>query len=199
MSLTRIRLMRQAWGEQEMQFADPYAQQVFNEKYGRMTLNKVRSVKIFLNENGHDLDWLFANNENVQSFEELRYFTNLTKMLMTFRNCYNLAGTITIPASVKVISGACILNTKLTGVEILPQDFVWQTGFINRCPLIRWVIMHAIVPQLNSVSTIKPFGKEIENNEWKLYVPDDSVSTYRASRDYSYLGDRIRPMSEFKE
>lgn len=198
MSLTRIRLMRQAWGEQEMQFADPYAQKVFNERYGRMTLNKVRSVTIFLNENGYDLDWLFANNENIQSFEELRYFISLKHMNMTFRNCRNLAGTLTIPASVKAIGGGCIFNTKLRGVEFLSQELAWQTDVIFRCPLIRWVIMRAVVPQLNSNSTQRPFGTNIGNSDWKLYVPDDSVSAYRASRDYSYLGDRIRPMSEFK-
>ena len=191
--------MRQAWGEQELRFADPYAQQVFNERYGRMALNKARSVTNFLNKDGYALDWLFANNENIQSFDELRYFISLKEMNMTFRNCHNLAGTLIIPASVRAIGGACILNTKLTGVEFLSQDFTWQTDVILRCPLIRWVIMRAVVPPLNSHSVKKPFGTGIGNNEWKLYVPDNSVSAYRANEYYSYLGERIRQMSDFNE
>ena len=187
------------WGEQELQFADPYAQKVFNERLGRMTMNKVRSVKIFPHKNGHNLDFLFADSSEIQSFEELKYFTSLKHMNKTFSNCPNLSGTLIVPASVEAIGGGCFFKTKLIGIEFLSQKLTWQTGVVMNCPLIKWIIMHAIFPQLNSVHVNKPFGGNIGNDTWKLYVPDSSVSEYRASRDYSYLGERIRPMSEFKE
>nr|DAU26765.1 MAG TPA: hypothetical protein [Caudoviricetes sp.] len=199
MSLTRLRLMQQAWGEQEMQFADPYAQQVFNERYGRMTLNKARSVTAFLNKDGYNLDWLFANDENIQSFDELRYFISLKWMNMTFRNCPNLVGTLIIPASVMGIGGACIFKTKLTGVEFLAQNFKWNHGAIWECKLLKWIKMHSVeVPQKKTLNNQYPFDSQIMNNTWKLYVPDESVEKYRADHNFQNLGERIRPMSEFK-
>ena len=199
MSLTRLRLMRQAWEEQELRLADPYAQQVFNERYGRMTMNKARSVTSFLNKDGYALDWLFANNKNIQSFDELRYFISLKWMNMTFRNCPNLAGTLIIPASVMAIGGACIFKTKLTGVEFLAQNFKWNHGVIWECEQLKWVKMHSVeVPQKNTPNNQYPFDSQIMNNTWKLYVPDESIEKYRADYNFQNLGDRIRPMSEFK-
>ena len=60
--------------------------------------------------------------------------------------------------------------------------------------------MHSVeVPQKNAPNNQYLFDFTLVNNTWKLYVPDGSVEKYRADHNFANLGDRIRPMSEFKE
>ena len=191
--------MRQAWGEQEMHFEDPYAQKVFNERLGRLTLNRVRKITAFPHKNGHNLDFLFADSTEIEKFEEIKHFVSLNNMNKTFSNCPNLKGTLTIPTSVRSVGGGCFYKTSLIGIEFLSHDFFWYTGMIHSCPLLKWVIMHAPIPPKNTYANPRVFGNEIGQDNWKLYVPDDSVTAYRENVYYSYLGDRIRPISEFKE
>ena len=192
--------MRQAWGEQELYIKDPYAKSVMEERFGKLTLNKVRAVKIMLNNDKRPLDHLFVGSDKLTSFTEIQHFTRLEQMRSTFYNCPNLGGTLTIPASVYYIGGACFFNTQLMGIEFLAQTFKWGHGMIWKCPKLEWVKIHAVeVPQKFTPNNQYMFDFAIPHKTWKLYVPDGSVDKYRTDHNFANLGERIRPMSEFKE
>ena len=190
MSLTRIRLMRQAWGEQELQFADPYAQKVMREKYGKLTMNNVRSITT--------LSSVFTT-DDLRSFEELKYFTNVEYLYRVFSPCANLRGTITVPDSVKRVSVVCFFQTQLEGIEFLAQNFKWASLCVRQNRNLKWIKMHSIEPPQKMETNKTQFSYDSGNDTWKLYVPDGSVAKYKADFNFQNLGNRIRPMSEFKE
>lgn len=200
MSLTRRRLMLQAWGEQEMQFADPYAQKVFKDRLENLSINNIRSIERMPAANKTLTGGLFVGATGLRSFEEIKYFTGLKYLIRDFYNCPNLGGTITIPSSLIEIIGASIYRTQLTGIEFLSQNFKWGHGAIWECQKLKWVKMHSVeVPQKNVPNNQYLFDFAIRNNTWELYVPDVSVEKYRADYNFANLGERIRPMSEFNE
>ena len=200
MSLTRLRLIRQAWGEQEVEVSDPTARQVLRERLGRLSLNTIRAVKIMPSSAKQPVDFLFSNNVDLKSFEEMKYFTSLEKTFRTFYGCKNLTGVITMPASVREVGGTTFFDTQLVGIEFLAQEFKWGHGAIWNCKQIKWIKMHSKeVPQKITPNDKYPFDFAMANLTFKLYVPDNSVEKYRADHNFQNLGDRIRPMSEFKE
>ena len=199
MSLTRLRLMRQAWGEQELQFADHHAQMVFKDRLENLSINNISSIERMPSANKTLTGGLFIGSTELRSFEEIKYFTGLKYIIKDFYNCPNLGGTITIPSSLVEISGASIYKTGLTGIEFLAQNFKWGHGAIWECKNLKWIKMHSIeVPQKNAPNNQYLFDFALVNNTWKLYVPDGSVAKYKADFNFQNLGDRIRPMSEFK-
>lgn len=190
MSLTRLRLMQQAWGEQEMHFADPTAERIMKERYGKLTLNKARNMTAF-----YDI----LTKSDITSFEEIRHFTRVNFMHRCFSICPNLGGTLVIPESVKHISVVCFFQTQLEGIEFLAQDFKWGSYMVRQCKKLRWIKMHSIEPPKKLDNNLVKFDTDSGNNTWELYVPDISVEKYRADPNFQNLGDRIRPMSEFKD
>lgn len=200
MSLTKLMAMRQAWGEQEMHFADPELSRVMNEKFGKLTLAKATSIVNLPHVDFTPLNNILTGNDKVKSFEEIKYFTGLQRIFYLCDNCPNLGGTMTIPESVMEVGGRCFFNTQLIGIEFLAQNFKWGHGAIWRCTKLKWVKMYSVeVPQKIQANNQYLFDFAITNNEWKLYVPDGSVDKYRTDHNFANLGDRIRPMSEFKE
>jgi len=187
------------WGEEEVEISDPTARQVLRERLGRLSLNTIRSIERMPAANKTLTGGLFVGSTELRSFEELKFFTGLKYLIRDFYNCPNLGGTITIPDSVKEIIGASIFRTQLIGVEFLAQNFKWGHGSIWECKKLEWVKMHSVeVPQKSSPNNQYLFDFAIGNNTWELYVPDASVEKYRADHNFQNLGDRIRPMSEFK-
>ena len=55
------------------------------------------------------------------------------------------------------------------------------------------------VPQKITANDKYPFDFAMANLTFKLYVPDGSVEKYRTDHNFQTLGERIRPMSEFKD
>ena len=187
------------WGEQEVEISDPTARQVLRERLGRLSINTIRAVEIMPNGDKRPLGNLFAGSTGLKSFEEIKYFTSLKRIDRDFYNCPNLGGVMIIPASVMTVIGASFFNTQLIGIEFLAQNFKWGHGAIWRCTKLKWVKMHSVeVPQKMTANDQYLFDFAITNNEWKLYVPDESVEKYRADHNFQNLGERIRPMSEFK-
>ena len=181
--------MRQEWGEQELQFADPYAQKVMQEKYGRLTFNSAQNIKTLNSTFGQEL----------RSFEEMRFFNGVEHLYRVFSPCPNLTGTITIPESVKLVSVVCFFQTKLEGIEFLAQDFRWSAMCVRQNANLKWIKMHSIEPPQKIDTNKTQFDFDSGNNTWKLYVPDGSVDKYKNDFNFRNLKERIRPMSEFKE
>ena len=121
-------------------------------------------------------------------------------MYRTFYGCTNLTGIMTVPSSVMTVNGATFYQTQLVGLEFLAQNFKWGHGMVWACPKLEWIKMHSKeVPQKITANDQYPFDFAINNNTWKLYVPDQSVDKYKADHNFQNIGDRIRPMSEFNE
>ncbi len=199
MSMTRLRLMWQAWGKQQVEFADPEARRVMEARLPSLTLDTIRAVKVMPSSARQPVDYLFNNNVDLKSFEEMKYFTSLEKTFRTFYGCKQLAGVITVPASVREVGSTTFFDTQLVGIEFLAQNFKWGHGAIWRCTKLKWIKMHSKeVPQKITANDKWVFDFAITNLTWKLYVPDISVEKYRADYNFQNLGDRIRPMSEFK-
>ena len=180
------------WGnpEQQLNIVDPYARQTLERLYnGRMTMANVLRIT--------SLNSTF-NSPQLHTFEELKYFTNVTSMFRTFSPCVNLTGTITVPASVKSISVVCFFQTQLEGIEFLAQDFKWASLAVRQNKKLKWIKMHSIEPPQKIGTNQTPFDFDSGNDTLKLYVPDTSVEKYKSDANFSNLGDRIRPMSEFK-
>lgn len=180
------------WGnpEPQLEIVDPYARQTLERLYnGKMSMSNVLRITA--------LNSTF-NSPQLRTFEELKYFTNVTSMFRTFSPCINLTGTITVPASVKSISVVCFFQTQLEGIEFLAQDFKWSSLCVRQNKKLKWIKMHSIEPPQKIETYQTPFAYDSGNDTWKLYVPDTSVEKYKSDANFSNLGDRIRPMSEFK-
>lgn len=180
------------WGnpEQQLNIVDPYAMGRLMLLYqGKMSMANVLRITALNNT---------FNSPQLRTFEELKYFTNVTSMFRTFSPCINLTGTITVPASVKSISVECFLQTQLEGIEFLAQDFKWESLAVRKNKKLKWIKMHSIEPPQKIETNQTPFAYDSGNDTWKLYVPDTSVEKYKSDANFSNLGERIRPMSEFK-
>lgn len=181
------------WGnpEQQLNIVDPYARQTLERLYnGRMSMANVLRIT--------SLSSMFKSPQ-LRTFEELKYFTNVTSMYRTFSPCINLTGIITVPASVKSISVVCFFQTQLEGIEFLAQDFKWSSLAVRQNKKLKWIKMHSIEPPQKNETNQTPFDFDSGNDTWKLYVPDTSVEKYKSDANFSNLGDRIRPMSDFNE
>lgn len=180
------------WGnpEPQLNIVDPYARQTLERLYnGKMSMANVLRITT--------LNSTFSSPQ-LRTFEELKYFTNVTSMYRTFSPCINLTGTITVPASVKSISVVCFFQTQLEGIEFLAQDFKWSSLAVRQNKKLKWIKMHSIEPPQKNETNQTPFDFDSGNDTWKLYVPDTSVEKYKSDANFSNLGERIRPMSEFK-
>jgi hypothetical protein len=182
------------WGnpEPQLNIVDPYARQTLERLYeGKMSMANVLRITALNNT--------FNNSPQLRTFEELKYFINVTSMYRTFSYCPNLTGTITVPASVKSISVVCFFQTRLEGIEFLAQDFKWASLAIRQNNNLKWIKMHSIEPPQKIETNRTQFDYDSGNDTWKLYVPDGSVNKYNEDFNFRNLKERIRPMSEFKE
>jgi|GEM_PF-2560790 len=182
------------WGnpEPQLNIVDPYARQTLERLYeGKMSMANVLRITA--------LNSTFNNSPQLRTFEELKYFINVTSMYRTFSYCPNLTGTITVPASVKSISVVCFFQTQLEGIEFLAQDFKWESLAVRQNNNLKWIKMHSIEPPQKIETNRTQFDYDSGNDTWKLYVPDGSVNKYKEDFNFRNLKERIRPMSEFKE
>lgn len=150
------------------------------------------------------------------TFNEFQYFTKITAV-PSYRNVSTLKE-ITLPSSIKSIPNncfdgcssltSCILNeglktigrnvfnfakfTKLiipsTVTAIVGRDFAGANS-------LRTVILLAVNPPTNSDFNLFTAA----NSSVRLYVPDDSLDTYKASAKWNEMASRIYPLSDYSE
>ena len=149
-------------------------------------------------------------------FNEFKYFTANTQLTNTnYRNVTTLKE-ITLPSSIQSIQNntfdgcssltSCVLNEGLKTIGTNVWNF---TKFVNiTIPstvtsiggrdfagnnALRSVIVLAKTPPATPSYNIMTAG----NSSAKIYVPDDSVSAYKAASKWSEIASRIYPLSDY--
>lgn len=136
----------------------------------------------------------FKNNTSITSFDELRYFTGLTALYDSFSRCSNLT-TITLPESVKTISGAFYQCSSLVTVN-LPSGLqtIGSYSFVG-CTSLKSVTIPASVTSIGSnafasctgleqivlLPTTPPTFSEscFYNVNCPIYVPKGTLDAYK--------------------
>lgn len=135
------------------------------------------------------------NNSSYSTFGRCQFLTevilpNTVTSIGTysFADCISLSK-ITLSNSLITINEGAFANTAIKIIE-LPET-VTNIGWsiFNRCNLLKIVILRAIVPP--TLDRILSEGFE------KIYVPDDSVESYKTATNWSNYADRIHPISEY--
>lgn len=104
-------------------FSDPAVKAICIEHFdtnhdGELTIAEAEAVTSFGSYYDDPNSLIFAGNSEIQSFNELKYFTGLQEIeALAFAHCENLAS-ITLPSSIKSIGNQAFHNTNLYSIEI---------------------------------------------------------------------------------
>ena len=107
--------------------------------------------------------------ESIESFDELGHFTSVVAIPNMYFQNYSALQKVTFPESI---------------TEIGQHAFRWANA-------LERLICKAVVPPTLNTSQ--------QNFPNKIYVPDDSVETYKSDIAWSKYADRIYPLSELDE
>lgn len=150
-----------------------------------------------------DIGTVFSTNAQIQTFNEFQYFTKLTSLPSVngrgkFAGCTKLES-IKLPSSIESIGGACFRYTKIHEITI-PENVTSLAGnqAFADCSNLKKIIIRS-----NKIST-GPGTNFLANTpiaagEGYIYVPDDSVDTYKAFSGLSPYASQIKPLSEYVE
>ena len=139
----------------------------------------------------------FTNQTNVVSFKEFVLFTGITSIPygVGFSGCTTIQS-IAWPANLRTLSGGNMNSPALKLVEF--QDKITTIGnmacFTNSASLT--VVCRASTPP--SLGTGNNSFGDRAVNRINVYVPDESVGTYKAATRWSAFASKIHPISEYK-
>ena len=160
----------------------------------------------------------FNNNDIIQSFKELIYFTAITSIPSNaFQEDDNLR-TMKIPLNVTSLGGGCFNLCKFTYLDFIPESvnaiptnnnitFIGciipssVTSVASRAfsgnsryrssTYMQWIVFMPTTPPSFAGN---PFYIDYSNS--KIYVPDDSVAAYKAAKNLTSHASRVYPISE---
>lgn len=143
-----------------------------------MTYDEAARVSSFFN--------VFENNNNITHFDELEHFTSLTGGI-TFRNCKNLLS-IKLPNLTEL--GTSMFNgcNKLQTFTVPASVTKIGNYAFYQCALNSVTIMATTPPTL---ANQRAFNFSTGNATYPIYVPEESVDTYKAASVWSELSNRI--------
>ena len=92
--------------------------------------------------------------------------------------------------------GGCFANmSNLTFIEF-PETFKkYDSHILHNCTALRTVVIRAKTPPVRTDSSAKFFG--YQPYATAIYVPDDTVDTYKAADGWSMYSSLFRPLSEY--
>ena len=137
-------------------------------------------------------------------FNETSYFTGVTQSASYFLHSSEI-NYITFPPNISYIGDnglrAC---TKLRGVEIGSKVTSIGGCFCFQSPNIEWVRCLATTPPTQQAfgGQYSFYPKSISNSSYyklRLYVPDESVETYKAAEYWNGFASRTFPLSQFED
>lgn len=193
-------------------FDDPEVERVFLANF-----DKDRDGKIGIEEAKQitSIGTLFVDNAKVKSLNALAY-TGITSFSNSQIMGMEALEEITFPNSIKSISwytfGGYSVNFKppIKKVIILenkmpniPEGFDKTVKeYVDYPEGVK--LFGFDVPSLNANCTViraktPPVSNTGKNGKGKLYVPDESVQSYRESKYFSKVADRIFPLSELNK
>lgn len=156
-------------------------------------------------------------NKVIKKFNEFRYFTN-SSFTSTGNSWFasSIIEELTFPPQITLMGTDCIrqssmrkitLNEGLTQINrnfyelpnlevvVIPSTVTTiGSGFIYRCPNATVIMRPSTPPTISSTTDWFRASPNV-----KIYVPDESVDTYKAANGWSEYTSRIKPISEYVE
>lgn len=172
------------------------------------------------NDNPHGDGGLFSHNNKIVSLEDLKYlrnvntidwfglvdlpnlahadFSNIEYLGNAFLAWGNKLKEVKLPNLRDVTRNECIVGWEhIETIDIGP--YIRRFMFISffRLPMLKVFVLRAKTPP----QTVDGWLVPISGVQWigKIYVPDESVGTYRSTQYYSNFGEQIRPLSEYEQ
>ena len=197
-------------------FADPEVGRVLHTNGLIANANKSSKRELAtitsLNPDGGITTSYFYNNEVITKFPELQYCTGLSELRYAFFGCSNLTEVGTIPESVTNMYGTFEHCSSLVNAPIIPESVTNMYGTFAGCSSL---VEAPTIPEsvtnmyytfygcsnLDGIFVIKPINPPTYNNTFEnanvvaIYVPDESVNTYKNTSGWSDYSSNIYPMS----
>jgi len=150
------------------------------------------------------LNNLFENYVKVTSFEELKYFVNVTNLKGCFYGCSELK-TVTIPENITVIGDNAFRNCSALETLTIPETVTSiGTKAFNGCTKLEAITIAASVTEIGSlafdsnIKTITMLGTtppSIDNDSFVVgtvfYVPKEAIQTYKNASNWTAHKDKI--------
>ena len=157
----------------------------------------------------------FRNNTTIRKFHEFQYF----RLSSIADNAFNSSGIaeITFPSTLRTIGGSafatCLNLTSMVlieGVTTVGYQWLWGSRYITLIDLpstIRTLNTYGIHPYNTNQVNFKVICRAVtppslgSNNYLSrltaVYVPDESVSAYKAATTWSGIASKIKSLSEY--
>lgn len=194
-------------------FDDPEVERIFLANFdkdgdGRISIEEAKQIKSIGN--------LFVGNTKVKSLNSLAY-TGITTFLNSNIMGMSLLEKVVLPASIEkigwytfggwgdiwkapLIKRVVVLENKNTAI---PEGFDKTIKeYVDYPESVK--LFYFSVPSLNANCTViraktPPVSETGKTGKGKLYVPDESVQSYKESKYFSKVADRIFPLSELNK
>lgn len=108
--------------------------------------------------------------------------------------CFTASGVVHVLdlGSIDTLYNAFRVCEKLLDV-VLPSTLTHLgTQVFDGSSSLNWVILYAVTPP--TLENVRAFNN---TNNCPIYIPDESVNTYKSATNWSSLASRIKPLSEF--
>ena len=118
----------------------------------------------------------------------------VTNMRWAFSGCSSLTDAPTIPDSVIEVRSLFYKCSKLIEAPIIPEGVTDMSWVFTDCTSLDGIF---IIKPLNNPPTYNNTFRSV--NVVAIYVPDESVNSYKTTSGWSNLSSIIYPMSELPE
>lgn len=140
---------------------------------------------------------MFAGNQDIKTFRELRYFSHIRVLgevaprYVSFSNCNNLEELL-LPDSLEVLSYQSIFNTGIHELIIPPNvQRIFSESIVRNKKLTTIIFRPIVPPEMRNDSFI------INEKLKKVYVPDNSLQAYKDKYANLNISKLLCPKSEY--
>ena len=137
---------------------------------------------------------MYYNNKQLTHFDELQYFTNLTSLgNEIFRQ--SALETITLPSSLTTIGTYCFYSMPASEIYIIPQNVtdMGAAPFYRNPNLVSLIMQPVNPPTITGINDLFKYKR----SDFRIYVPNNSVTNYKSATTWSVFESIILPVYEF--